>query len=603
VCGIAGVVSDGPPVRREDVARMADRQAHRGPDGSGVWMSADGRAGLSHRRLAILDLSPAGAQPCSDDEKDVHLVYNGEVYNFRDLRAELERAGWRFRSRSDAEVVLRGYQEWGDSVVERLRGMFAFGIWDGPRQRLFLARDRLGIKPLHWAESDGVFVFASELKGVEAGPIADRSLDVSALWDFLTYGWVPAPKTPWRSMRKLPAAHVLVREAGRTTVRRWWSPGFEASGARDRRRLEAELLERLEEAVRLHLLSDVPVGALLSGGIDSSAVTAFAARAGAGLRTYSVGFEEAAVSEAPFARRVAELFGTEHVEETSRLEDARAAFDGLAGWMDEPFGDTSIVPTALVCEVARRGVKVALSGDGGDELFAGYRRYAKFVRQRRRDVLPRAVRVGIAPHLARRLPPASPGRRSLLRWGMDDPARHVFLNGGMTRQEKEDALPEAIVARFAGYDDCWAIRSHWREDLDPWSRQQYVDLMTYLPDDLLTKVDRASMRVGLEVRPPLLDHRLVEWAAGVPAAVRVRGGRLKSLLRSALHGVLPPEILDRKKQGFSIPTERWVRDGLLRDTEPSGWYLPHRVAWSLLARWTGPRLGVGDPSEILREGP
>jgi asparagine synthase (glutamine-hydrolysing) len=582
---------------------MADRQAHRGPDGEGVWMSGDGRAGLSHRRLAILDLSPAGSQPCSDDEKDVHLVYNGEVYNFRELRAELEGAGWRFRSRSDAEVVLRGYQEWGDAVVERLRGMFAFGIWDGPRRRLFLARDRLGIKPLHWAEADGVLAFASELKGVEAGPVATGPVDVSALWDYLTYGWVPSPKTPWRAARKLPPAHVLVHEDGRTTIRPWWSLDFGGRGGRDERRLEAELLERLDEAVRLHLVADVPVGALLSGGIDSSAVTAFAARAGAGLRTYTVGFEEAAVSEAPFARQVAERFGTAHVEETSRLDAARAAFDGLAGWLDEPFADTSIVPTALVCEVARRGVKVALSGDGGDELFAGYRRYAKSVRQRGRDVLPRAVRGRLAPLLARRLRRGSPGRRSMLRWGMDDPARHVFLHGGMTRPEKADALPDAVIARFAGYDDYWAIRRHWREDLDPWSRQQYVDLMTYLPDDLLTKVDRASMRVGLEVRPPLLDHRFVEWAAGVPAPVRVRGGVLKSLLKGALRDVLPPEILDRKKQGFSIPTERWAREGLFRDTPPPGWYLPHRVAWVLLARWTGPKLGVGDPSEVLREGP
>jgi asparagine synthase (glutamine-hydrolysing) len=602
VCGIAGIVSDGAPVRREDVARMAERQAHRGPDGEGLWMSPDGRAGLSHRRLAILDLSPAGAQPCSDDENDVHLVYNGEIYNFRELRAELEQTGWRFRSRGDAEVVLRGYQQWGDAVVERLRGMFALGIWDGPRRRLFLARDRLGIKPLHWAEANGLFAFASELKGVEAGPIAGRSVDVSALWDFLTYLYVPAPKTPWRGVRKLPPAHVLVREAGRTAIRRYWSPDFSAGGSSDERRLAEELCARLEEAVRLHLVSDVPVGALLSGGIDSSAVTALAARAGAGLRTYTVGFDEASVSEAPFARRVAERFGTDHVEETSRLEAARAAFDGLADWLDEPFADTSIVPTALVCEAARRGVKVALSGDGGDELFAGYRRYAKSVRQRGRDVLPHAVRRRLGPLLARRLPPASPGRRSLLRWGMDDPARHVLLHGGMTRPEKEDALPAAVVARFAGYDDCWAIRRHWREDLDPWSRQQYADLMTYLPDDLLTKVDRASMRVGLEVRPPLLDHRFVEWAAGVPARIRVRGG-LKSLFKSALAEILPPEILDRKKQGFSIPTERWTREGLFRDMPPRGWYLPHRVAWSLLARWTGPKIGVGDPSEILREGP
>jgi len=602
VCGIAGIVSDGPPVRREDLERMAESQRHRGPDDSGLWLAPDARAGLSHRRLSILDLSAAGRQPFSDAERDVHLVYNGEIYNFLELRAQLEAAGWEFRSRSDAEVVLRGYQEWGDAVVDRLRGMFAFGVWDGPRRRLLLARDRLGIKPLHWADGGSLFAFASELKGVEAAPIADRALDVSALWDFLTYHWVPAPKTPWRAFRKLPPAHVLVREAGRTTLRRYWSLDFAGDGAGDERRVADELLARVEEAVRMHLLSDVPVGALLSGGIDSSAVTALASRAGERLRTYTVGFEEAAVSEAPWARELARRFDTEHVEETSRLPAAREALDGLAGWLDEPFADTSIVPTALVCRVARRGVKVALSGDGGDELFAGYRRYAKFVEQRRRDVLPLPARRGLAGALGRRLPRASPGRRSVRRWGMDGPARHVSLHGGMTRPEKEDALPESIVARFRGYDDYWAVRSHWREDLDPWSRQQYADLMTYLPDDLLAKVDRASMRVSLEVRPPLLDHVLVEFAASIPASVRVRTGP-KSVLKEALRNVLPREVLERKKQGFSIPTETWATDGLFGDAPRAAWYLSHRVAWSMLSRWTRARLGVGDPGEILNEGP
>jgi asparagine synthase (glutamine-hydrolysing) len=581
---------------------MAESQRHRGPDDSGVWLAPDGRAGLSHRRLSILDLSTAGRQPFSDDERDVHLVYNGEVYNFRELRAELEACGWEFRSRTDAEVVLRGYQEWGDDVVHRLQGMFAFGIWDGPRRRLFLARDRLGIKPLHWAEEGDVFAFASELKGIEAGPISDRSLDVSALWDFLTYHYVPTPKTPWRAIRKLPPAHVLVHEGGRTSIRRYWSVDFVPDETRDEADFVEELLARLEESVHGHLVSDVPIGALLSGGIDSSAITAFAARAGR-LRTYCVGFEVASTSEAPYARAIAERYGTDHVEETSRLDAAREAFDGLFDWLDEPFADTSIVPTALVCDVARRGVKVALSGDGGDELFGGYRRYAKFVRHRRRDVLPGSVRAPLAALIAGRLPPASPGRRSVLRWGLEDPARHASLNGGMTRPDKEAALPRELVGRYADYDDYWLFRAHWREDLDPWSRQQYVDLMTYLPDDLLTKVDRASMRTSLEIRPPLLDHRFVEFAATIPARVRVRGGVLKFLFKKALQEVLPPEILDRPKQGFSIPTEVWAREGLFASAPTEGWLLSHRVTWSILARWTRAKLGVTDPTEILRDGP
>jgi asparagine synthase (glutamine-hydrolysing) len=602
MCGIAGIVSRGGPVRPEDLDRMAGRQRHRGPDDSGIWLSSDARAGLGHRRLAILDPTPAGHQPFSDPDRDVHLVYNGEIYNFRELRAELEGAGWTFRSHTDTEVVLRGYQEWGDAVVDRLRGMFAFGIWDGPRRRLFLARDRLGIKPLHWAESGDLVAFASELKGIEASPIEDRSVDVSALWDFLTYQYVPTPKTPWRAVRKLPPAHVLVHENGRTTVSRYWSLDFTIDRTRDERSLVDELLGRLEESVRMHMQSDVPVGALLSGGIDSSAVTAFASRA-APLRTYTVGFDVAAVTESAFARTVAERFGTAHVERILPLEAARIAFAGLFDWLDEPFADTSLVPTSLVCEVAREDVKVALSGDGGDELFFGYRRYAKAIRHRGRDVLPAAVRRTLAPLLARRLPAASAGRRSLLRWGMDGPARHAFLSGGMTRPEKEDALPGDVVARFAGYDDYWLFRRHWREDLDPWSRQQYVDLMTYLPDDLLTKVDRAGMRASLEIRPPLLDHRFVEFAATIPADVRVRGGVQKAVFKRALRDILPDGILDRPKQGFSIPTESWIRNGLFGDGPGAAWYLSHRVAWSILRQWTRSRLGVDDPASVLRDGP
>lgn len=600
MCGIAGIVSAEAPVRREDLERMAERQRHRGPDGSGIWISPSGRVGLSHRRLAIIDLTSAGAQPMTDESESVHIVYNGEIYNFLELRTELERAGHRFRSHTDTEVILRGYLAWGDAVVSRLRGMFAFGIWDEPRQRLLLARDRLGIKPLHWALENGTFSFASELKGIEAGPPRQRALDVSALWDFLTYQYVPTPKTPYSSVRKLPPAHTLVFENGKVEIRAYWSVEFATRGNRSEAELIDELRSLLRESVRMHLLSDVPLGVLLSGGVDSSAVTAFAAEASEKLRSYSVGFDVASLSEAPFARAVAQRFGTEHVEQTARF-DGEDPFSRMVDWFDEPYADTSAIPTALVCRLAREHVTVALSGDGGDELFGGYRRYGKFCRQRGRDFLPRALRSGLGPLVLPLFPTGTKARRALQRWAMEDVARYALLHGGMTRAEKRDVLPREIVTRFDAYDDSWFFRAHWREDLDPWSRLQYVDLKTYLPDDLLTKIDRVSMQVSLEVRPPFLDHRFVEFAASIPSGVRVKNGTMKYLLKEALRGILGPESLDRGKQGFSMPLEG---TGLFDSVgETASWPTSHRTAWSLLERWTRARLGVGSPLEILREGP
>lgn len=606
MCGIAGIVSDDGAAALPDAVRMAKRQAHRGPDDAGSWADPRGRAAFAHARLSILDLSEAGRQPMTDAAGAACVVYNGEIYNFRELRRELENAGHAFRSGTDTEVLLHGYLAWGDSVVERLHGMFAFGIWDARAGRLLLARDRLGIKPLHYAEGPAGIAFASELKGLEAAPGAGGAVDASALWDFLTYLYVPAPKTAWRAIRKLPPGCTLVRErGGRAAIRRYWDADF----ARTVRRTDAECVEELRgllaRCVRDHLVSDVPVGVLLSGGIDSSAVTAYAsagraAAPGGELRSFSVSFGGASVCEAPFARAVAERFGTRHVQEDSAPAQDAAELEELAAWFDEPFADASALPTSVVCRVARRDVPVVLSGDGGDELFGGYRRYGKFCRLARRDVAPRAAQRTAAAAVARLLPGGSGAARSLHRWGLEDVARYAQLHGGMTRPDKAAALPRAVTDRFAGYDDLWSFREHWREDLDPWSRMQYLDLKTYLPDDLLTKVDRMSMRWSLEVRPPLLDHRIVEFAASVPAAQRTPGGAMKGLFKRALAGTLGPESLDRGKQGFSIPIDPALFAG---SVESAGWPTPQRVAWAMLKAWTKRRLAVADPREILREGP
>ena len=604
ICGIAGIVNQTKPLDAEALNRMVERQRHRGPDDRGTWVSSDGRVGLGHARLSILDVSSAAHQPIANETGDVHLTYNGEIYNFPELRAELEKAGHRFVSRTDSEVVVHGYEEWGDDMVRRLRGMFAFAIWDEPKQRLLLARDRIGIKPLYYALDGDAFHFASELKAIEAGALADRTIDASALWDFLTYGYVPAPKSVLCAVRKLPAGHVLVMENGRHRIDEYWDADFARTQRRDEGQLVEELRALLADSVKGHLLSDVALGSLLSAGIDSSTVTALATQSASGLKTFTVGFEGVAWNEAEGARDTASFLGTRHREVTCDPGEARHDVERLVDWFDEPFADLSALPTALISRVAREDVTVALSGDGGDELFGGYRHYTKFFDLQRRDVLPLAIRRGLGATIARRYARGAGGRRSFQRWAMDGIARNVTVHGGMTRPEKEDNLPTALLARFADYDDYWAFRRYWRDDLDDWSRLQYLDLKTYLPDDVLTKVDRVSMDVSLEVRPPILDHRIVEFAASVPWELRTPGGKLKHLLKKSAEGLVPDELFTRPKQGFSVPAEQWLNDGVFGDApDTRQWQPHHRVWWSLLGKWTASRLGADDPTEILMQGP
>jgi asparagine synthase (glutamine-hydrolysing) len=599
-----GIVSDEGGVQPATIDAMAACLRHRGPDDSGMWISPDGRVGLGHTRLSIIDLTQAGRQPMTNESDDIRLVFNGEIYNFRELRTELESLGHRFRSRTDAEVVVHGYEQWGDGVVVRLRGMFAFAIWDDPRRRLLLARDRLGIKPLYYAANQHSFSFASELKAIEPAIEGDRAVDASALWDYLTYGYVPAPKSVYRSVRKLPAGHTLVYENGLQRINAYWDVNFAPTSPRDEAEVIEDLRSLLSDAVSSHLVSDVPLGSLLSAGIDSSVITALAARERGSMRTYTVGFGDAAWSEAEPARRTASYLKTVHHEIDCDAAQARSAAARMGHWFDEPFADTSAVPTSVVCRAARRDVTVALSGDGGDELFGGYRHYAKFLDLRRRNLLPSALRRPLGNSLSRAFAPTSKAKRSLARWAMDDLALYVSVHGGITRKEKEALLPADVVERFAHYDDYWNFRRYWREDLDVWSRMQYIDLKTYLPDDLLVKVDRVSMDVSLEVRPPLLDHHLVEFVAAIPHGTRTPHGAPKHLFKKAVENLIPQELLTREKQGFSPPTEEWLRDGVFGHS-PNAKTLQPRDAllWRLLEQWTSERLGVNDPTDVLREGP
>jgi asparagine synthase (glutamine-hydrolysing) len=556
VCGIAGLLSlDGGPIEAGDLDRASRAIAHRGPDDSGEWLDAERGVGLAHRRLSILDLSIAGHQPFASHDGAVQLVFNGEIYNFLELRGELEARGHHFRSRSDTEVIVEAYRAWGPSCVQRLRGMFAFGLWDAPRRRLVLARDRLGIKPLYVYRDERRVAFASELKAIEALPNLNLRIDDTALYDFLTYLYVPTPKTPYEHVRKLAPGHLLIVEDGRERLEEYWDVDFAPS----RRTRVADVREKLEDAVRAHLVADVPVGSLLSGGVDSGAVTAIAQRlVSRPLCTFSIGFDEAAHSETQWARLVAERVGTTHTEEIVDVAEAERLLPRLGHLYDEPFADSSAIPTFVVSRLARRSVKVALSGDGGDEIFGGYSWYARHRRRARFAAVPSVLRAHLPALLEgsplmrlRGVPMIVDGLRP-------DLERHIAIMGGYTRAQKRHVLSAERLRRFRDYDDAWHFRRYFRLDLDLMSRLQYLDIKTYLPDDILTKVDRASMAVALEVRPPLLDHVLVEHVAGLAPEERTPNGALKHALKGAVRDLLPREIIDRPKKGFSAPIDRWL---------------------------------------------
>ena len=545
---------------------MGEALAHRGPDGGGFY--TDGPLGFGMRRLSIIDLK-TGDQPMANEDKSVWVVFNGEIYNYRELTAELIQRGHRFTTASDTEVLVHLYEEFGESGVERLRGMFAFAIWDARRRSLLLARDRLGIKPLYYATTPQGLVFGSELKAVVANSWVGHDIDPQAIAGYLQYWYVADPLSILRAVQKLPPGHTTVVTAGcPAPPRRYWEPTELFRQPRFRITEEAaaeELHHVIAGAVRSHMVSDVPVGAFLSGGIDSTAVVAaMVAEAGSRLKTFSIGFKEAGYDESPFARRVAERFGTEHHElmvDSLDLDVLERVLDSI----DEPFADSSAIPTYLVSRLARQHVKVVLSGDGGDELFAGYDRYLVDLRRRRTGLLGDLGLGAPLRAVSGLLPEGAPGKNYLYNISLsrieryrDDvslfPERtlHAFLKGGVI-----SSRDSAFMA---------AVRDG--EGLDPLSRLQALDLRTYLPGDILTKLDRMSMAHSLEARVPLLDHILVEYACRLPVNLRIRNGVTKSLLRRTLRDRVPDEVLTRPKQGFAVPLLAWTSKhlpGFFRD--------------------------------------
>ncbi len=564
MCGIAGIVdmSGRAPVDADCLRRMTDRLFHRGPDDVGYLVER--RVGLAIRRLSIIDLS-TGQQPIHNEDKSLSVVFNGEIYNYRELRAELQAKGHRFATTSDTEVLVHLYEEHRERCVERLRGMFAFAIWDRPGQALFLARDRLGIKPLYYTETPRGFVFASELKAIAQHPLVPRRVCPEGLVAYLQYGYVPEPLSILEGVRRLPPGHTMtVRDGSLGAPRRYWeSTGFFRSVTGPSRDGEAGAAEALwaylESAVRSHLVSDVPVGAFLSGGVDSSAVVAIMAQAtGVPVKTFSVGFRESGYNELPYARRVAESLGTEHHELLVEPRDLGVLEEVLAA-VDEPFADASAIPTYLVSRLARRHVKVVLSGDGGDELFAGYDRYVVDHRRRHLGFLGDAGLGGALRVLSAALPEGAPGKNYLYNLSLPRLERYLDSISLFPARQMADLLEPAVIPHS---ESPFATALALGNGLDPLSRLQDLDLNTYLPGDILTKVDRMSMANSLEARVPLLDHPLVEFACGLPADLRLRAGQTKHLLKRTLRGRVPEEVFTRPKQGFGVPLEIWFTERL-----------------------------------------
>ncbi|HLZ39523.1 MAG TPA: asparagine synthase (glutamine-hydrolyzing) [Candidatus Sulfotelmatobacter sp.] len=565
MCGIAGIANTSREgVDAQEIHAMCQTIVHRGPDDEGILVK-DG-VGLGMRRLSIIDLA-GGHQPIFNEDRSVAIVFNGEIYNFQELRRELDAKGHRFSTNSDTEVIVHLYEEHGAECVKKLRGMFAFALYDERRRRLLLARDRLGIKPLHYALNEGRLLFGSEIKAILAAAPELNEIDPRAVLQYFYFGYIPDPLTAFTSIRKLPPGHILEFEQGKISIRQYWDlPQY----GTDAPRSEEECLEQLEqllaEAVKIRLISDVPLGALLSGGADSSLVVALMARAASGpVKTFSIGFRQADFDEAPYARKVAERFATEH-HELILEPDIVQTVETLTRLLEEPFGDSSMLPTYYVCRLARQHVTVALSGDGGDEAFAGYDRYRIHLRDRAYGWVPEVGRKLYRNYLHRLVPYSVPGRN--LAYSVSLPWSERYIEGVSLKpfQREMKLLANDFTRLGDGGNDPMKIMRDYVEAApakDPLDRLLYLDTKTYLAGDILTKVDRMSMAVSLEARVPILDHIFLEYVTGLPSDWKLHGRTQKYIFRKLAERVgVPKEVLNRPKRGFALPLVHWMRHEL-----------------------------------------
>ncbi|HEY5903122.1 MAG TPA: asparagine synthase (glutamine-hydrolyzing) [Anaerolineales bacterium] len=597
MCGICGISpSDRRRPERTTLEKMNAALAHRGPDSDGFHV--DWGVGLAMRRLAIIDVS-GGDQPIANEDESIWIVFNGECYNYPEMRAELERRGHRLVTKTDTECIVHFYEDEGEDCVRRLRGMFAFALWDDKRQRLVLVRDRLGKKPMYYTVQDGTLYFGSELSAILAALPHRPEIDLEALDLYLSLQYVPDPLTIYQGIFKLPPAHLLTWENGEVRTRRYWDYAYLPKWTSTEEELAEELRTRLREAVRMRLLSERPLGAHLSGGIDSSIIVALmAGLTSAPVKTFSAGFEEQSFSELPYARQVAERYGTEHHEFTLTYGDIPSTLEKISSHFGEPFADASAIPLYHLSVMTREHVTVALNGDGGDEDFAGYQRYWLDPSANSYARLPRFITRGLAPSLVRLLPDNADrpvgqglinGLKRLEQVAETDPRASILRWSSYFSPSQRLALwkPEYWQARCAGNAQDWLAGIYDSAQGSALDRTLYTDLHTYLPGDLLVKADRMTMAASLEGRSPLLDHEIVEWAARVPDHLKVRGRNGKYLLKKAFARELPPSVQGRGKQGFGIPVSAWFRGPLyewsrqvmLSEGSPlARWFEPHALA-------------------------
>ena len=570
MCGIAGMVKtdSGSVVEAATVHRMCETIRHRGPDDEGIYVK--GGVGLGMRRLSIIDVA-GGHQPVHNEDRTVWVVFNGEIYNFLELRAELERSGHRFYTNTDTEVIVHLYEELGAGCIQKLRGMFGLSLYDERRQRLLLARDRLGKKPLHYACDNERFLFGSEIKSLLAVAPGLMEIDQEALLQYFYFGYIPDPATAFRRIRKLPPGYLLEVEAGQLSLRRYWDlPAYGTAEPKSEEEYLEEMEHHLAEAVRIRLVSDVPLGALLSGGVDSSTVVALMARMSAKpVKTFTIGFSHADFNEAGPARMVAQRFGTEH-HELMVEPNIGETLQELSSSLEEPFADSSILPTYYVSRLCRQYVSVALAGDGGDELFAGYNRYVVSLQRKAFDRIPAWVGKWYREYAYARLPSALHGRNFMFNISLRSGDRYLDSISLLPACHRERALfsDEFLTAVKTATPPLGTFQSYFENAPadNLLSRLLYLDIKTYLPGDILTKVDRMSMANSLEVRAPLLDHEFVEWATRLPEKLKFRNGRGKFLLRRLAERLgVPREVLSRPKQGFALPLVHWMRGELGED--------------------------------------
>jgi asparagine synthase (glutamine-hydrolysing) len=577
MCGIAGFIDlwDVRPARDEEQrAAILDRMCriirHRGPDDQGVMIKPGVALGM--RRLSIIDLV-SGDQPISGEDGSITIVFNGEIYNFLELKPQLEARGHKFKTHSDTEAIVHAYEEFGPDCLNDLRGMFALAIWDDRARRLFIARDRAGKKPLYYTVTpNGTLVYGSELKSLLEHPDVRGELDVKALDAYLVLGYVPDPLSIFRHIHKLPPGHYLTFADGKVSVKQYWDFEFETNESRSEDDYLEELRALLDESVRLRLISDVPLGAFLSGGIDSSTVVAIMARhMGQPVKTFSIGFHEDSYNELKYARLTAEKFGTDH-HEFFVTPDICSVVDELVWHFDEPFADSSAIPTYMVSKLARDHVTVILSGDGGDELFAGYTRYVVDRKREGFRFLPKQLREGVMRPLSERLPHATWGRNYLHNVSLDPISRYLDSVSIFTSLNRKSLYTSEFTQQLGSTNYVSKLFQEVAGKItndEPLDRLLYLDSKTYLPGDILTKVDRMSMAVSLEARAPLLDHKLIDFVTKIPASLKLAGLETKYLLKKAVQDLVPSEILNRPKQGFGVPIQEWINQQLrsrLRET-------------------------------------